>query len=47
MDVMLGKILSVYKPIDKFHHQQTLENQEKLKPIIKTIILCGRQMSTT
>ncbi|KAE9525840.1 hypothetical protein AGLY_014066 [Aphis glycines] len=43
MDVMLGKILSVDKQIDKFHHQQTLENQEKLKPIIKTIILCGRQ----
>lgn len=43
MDVMLGKIVSVEKQIDKFHHQQTLENQEKLKPIIKTIILCGRQ----
>jgi len=43
MNVMLGKILSVDKQIDKFHHQQTLENQEKLKPIIKTIILCGRQ----
>jgi len=31
MDIMLGKILSVDKQIDKYHHQQTLENQEKLK----------------
>ncbi|XP_050520334.1 52 kDa repressor of the inhibitor of the protein kinase-like [Daktulosphaira vitifoliae] len=43
MDVMSGKILSIDKQIDKAHHHQALENQEKLKPIIKTIILCGRQ----
>ncbi|XP_050527818.1 52 kDa repressor of the inhibitor of the protein kinase-like [Daktulosphaira vitifoliae] len=40
---MSGKILSIDKQIDKAHHHQALENQEKLKPIIKTIILCGRQ----
>lgn len=43
MDVMLWKILSVDKQIDKLHHQQTIKNREKLKPIIKTIILCGQQ----
>lgn len=43
MDVMSGKILSIDEQIDKVHHQQRLENQEKLKSIIKTIILCGRQ----
>jgi hypothetical protein len=43
MDVMSRKIVSIDKQIDKVHHQQALENQEKLKPIIKTIILCGRR----
>lgn len=43
MDVKSGKILSIDKQIDQVHHQQVLENQEKLKPIIKIIILCGRQ----
>jgi translation initiation factor 2 gamma subunit (eIF-2gamma) len=43
MDIMSGKIVSIDKQIDKVHHQLALENQEKLKPIIKTIILRGRQ----
>jgi len=37
MDVMSGKTLSIHKQIDKVHHQQTLENREKLKPTLKTI----------
>jgi hypothetical protein len=43
MDVMSGKIVSIDKQIDKVHHQKALGNQDKLKSIIKTIILCGRQ----
>lgn len=43
MDVTSGEILSIVKQIDKVHHQQALENLGKLKPIIKIIILYGRQ----
>lgn len=36
---MGGKLL----PIDIISQKQALENQEKIKTIIKTVILCGRQ----
>jgi len=40
---MGGKLLPINKQIDKDSQKQALENSEKLKPIIKTVILCGRQ----
>jgi hypothetical protein len=43
IDIMSGKLLSIDKKIDKDSQKQALDNQEKLKPIIKTVILCGRQ----
>lgn len=43
IDIMGGKLLPVGKRIDEGSQKQALDNQEKLKPIIKTLILCGRQ----
>jgi len=40
---MDGKLLPINKQIDKDSQKQAQENSEKLKPIIKTVILCGRQ----
>lgn len=40
---MSGKILPIDRQINVVKLHQTLECREKLKPIIKTIVLCGRQ----
>nr|CAI5856524.1 unnamed protein product [Callosobruchus analis] len=38
-----GKIESIDNQVDTARAQQIIENQKKLAPIIKTVVLCGRQ----
>lgn len=38
-----GKLKPIDKTLDENKNKEVLENRAKLKPIIKTIILCGRQ----
>lgn len=41
--VMAGESQSIDSQVDSVRTRQIQENQEKLAPIIKTVILCGRQ----
>ncbi|KAG5881267.1 hypothetical protein JTB14_003738 [Gonioctena quinquepunctata] len=43
LSVMAGKSQSINSQVDAVRARQVKENQEKLVPIIKTVILCGRQ----
>ena len=40
---MMSKSTSVVKVLDRAHELQAKENRKRLEPIVKTIILCGRQ----
>ena len=45
-DTFISRVLKasdVLKDIDKVHAKQALESRARLVPIVKTIILCGRQ----
>lgn len=41
--IQSGKLQSIENQVDTARAQQIRENQRKLAPIIKTVILCGRQ----
>ncbi|KAG5877818.1 hypothetical protein JTB14_022709 [Gonioctena quinquepunctata] len=43
LSVMAGKSQSIDNQVDAVRARQVKENQEKLVPIIQTVILCGRQ----
>ena len=39
---MKGNIVSIIDALDNHYNKKALENRKKLKPIIKTVIFCGR-----
>ena len=43
INLMEGKILSIDKAIRKGRNKQAEENQERIIPIIQTVIFCGCQ----
>jgi hypothetical protein len=43
LNVISGKLQSIELSLDQTKNSQIQENKEKLRPIIQTVILCGRQ----
>jgi hypothetical protein len=43
LNVMTGKLPSIELSLDQTKNSQIQENKEKRRPIIQTVILCGRQ----
>lgn len=42
-EITVGNIVAIDKQLNRAEHEERLNNRKKLVPIIKTIILCGKQ----